>query len=86
MVCLFVIVSVSLGVAVRPASDCRVGMMSRHLPSPVRVVEVVGVADQTEGVIQVAVYHMSSCAIWLRALQSLGALSSEGRAVIRDQL
>lgn len=46
------------------------------LPSPVRVVEVVGITDDAEGVVEVVLYDAPARAVWECALQVLRSLSN----------
>lgn len=49
------------------------------LPSPVRMVEVIGITDDAEGVVEVVLYDMPARAIRECALQMLCSFSNTGQ-------
>lgn len=51
------------------------------LPSPVGVVEVTGVTNDAEGVVEVVVYDAPACSVRERALQLLRALAKARRGL-----
>lgn len=51
------------------------------LPSPVGVVEVTGITNDAEGVVEVVVYDAPACSVRERALQLLRALAKARRGL-----